>query len=83
MSGASATWMLSGSSPRVRGKGDGGVGVEELGGIIPAGAGKRARVPVDGGGKQDHPRGCGEKEPRDRAARLRRGSSPRVRGKGW
>ena len=51
-------------------------------GIIPAGAGKRSGI---GGVKiahGDHPRGCGEKFIRCQFTQIKRGSSPRVRGKG-
>ena len=50
-----------GSSPRVRGKADGGVVVEEFGGIIPAGAGKSFYGVQITTSHKDHPRGCGEK----------------------
>ena len=50
-----------GSSPRVRGKVTvWGRGVA-LGGIIPAGAGKRRALSPLSAGHGDHPRGCGEK----------------------
>ena len=50
--------------------------------IIPAGAGKRRPQPRPPRRGRDHPRGCGEKYV-DFMKRLRkRGSSPRVRGKG-
>ena len=54
--------VLKGSSPRVRGKGGGLVLLGGVAGIIPAGAGKRARSHLRGRPRGDHPRGCGEKE---------------------
>ena len=49
--------------------------------IIPAGAGKSHLRAGRRGLHRDHPRGCGEKGVKARTARLRAGSSPRVRGK--
>ena len=74
--------LLRGSSPRVRGKADGGVVVEEFGGIIPAGAGKSAGERQAEALFRDHPRGCGEKQDARFRPFQRLGSSPRVRGKG-
>ena len=53
--------LSGGSSPRVRGKGS--IIFSSAGGrgIIPAGAGKRARWAAMSGAGEDHPRGCGEK----------------------
>ena len=70
-----------GSSPRVRGKGEGLDGLGDGRWIIPAGAGKSLGDHSHPSIIQDHPRGCGEKgasSPRERACA---GSSPRVRGK--
>ena len=56
----------------------------ELGalGIIPAGAGKSWVRPPGSSSARDHPRGCGEKRRTVARTMARRGSSPRVRGKG-
>ena len=69
-----------GSSPRVRGEGWRPRGRACRGGIIPAGAGRSARLPGDAPPLQDHPRGCGEKLKGEISAREKAGSSPRVRG---
>ena len=70
-----------GSSPRVRGKEEMAAQLGGLGGIIPAGAGKR-EGPHDGVLRgEDHPRGCGEKAFPSFSAASLAGSSPRVRGK--
>ena len=53
--------MVSGSSPRVRGEGDEGLGDLCGDGIIPAGAGRRPLHNPRNPAEQDHPRGCGEK----------------------
>ena len=70
-----------GSSPRVRGKDYS----HELRwvpeGIIPAGAGKSNAGLSEEGGRQDHPRGCGEKYSTTAPSVVSAGSSPRVRGK--
>ena len=71
-----------GSSPRVRGKGIGSLGLSSRWGIIPAGAGKRTSSGVRAALGSDHPRGCGEKYNPRWAANVYVGSSPRVRGKG-
>ena len=72
---------LVGSSPRVRGKLYAfRMSTTNLG-LIPACAGKTARIVLDGASRPAHPRVCGE----NRGVRLffgrRLGSSPRVRGK--
>ena len=73
--------LLSGSSPRVRGKDD-VVRFEVLvNGIIPAGAGKSRACRSTGPAVGDHPRGCGEKRQAPPPPRRHEGSSPRVRGK--
>ena len=73
---------FGGSSPRVRGKG-GDFAEDSRGeGIIPAGAGKRPAGRRWPRWRRDHPRGCGEKQVRHLFGLARRGSSPRVRGKG-
>ena len=77
----SRTRVRGGSSPRVRGKRMGVGGGEELGGLIPACAGKTlARTLVQPSG-QAHPRVCGENRLGDSCRMWGVGSSPRVRGK--
>ena len=71
-----------GSSPRVRGKDFVGNSGRHKLGIIPAGAGKRTGGSRTSRSRQDHPRGCGEKQKASAAAFHAGGSSPRVRGKG-
>ena len=71
----------TGSSPRVRGKGAFVALRRGRAGIIPAGAGKSGQRPGALLEKRDHPRGCGEKPSRRKAAPPSTGSSPRVRGK--
>ena len=73
--------LVSGSSPRVRGKARLRWPRCRRGGIIPAGAGKRHRVFQARAFRGDHPRGCGEKPIDIQISNLREGSSPRVRGK--
>ena len=80
MSGASATWMLSGSSPRVRGEVGLGSRAEVLDRIIPACAGRSSRRDPASVRHWDHPRVCGEKVPTGPRPTFWVGSSPRVRG---
>ena len=71
----------AGSSPRVRGKLGHDLLGDEADGLIPARAGK---TPMDSSTtptRRAHPRACGENLTRDKWARRRAGSSPRVRGK--
>ena len=71
----------AGSSPRVRGKLGGVVGVFMVYRLIPARAGKTERVgdpPLRGWA---HPRACGENRVRVEEPVRSQGSSPRVRGK--
>ena len=75
-----ASWA-SGSSPRVRGKGQTYECAILPTGIIPAGAGKSKDHFAAYGGAGDHPRGCGEKGLTPVTFIHSRGSSPRVRGK--
>ena len=80
--GESMTSRMAGSSPRVRGKAvQDFAGVLDVG-IIPAGAGKSRDRGARRGRPGDHPRGCGEKRKMLTLLSTRRGSSPRVRGKG-
>ena len=73
--------LLSGSSPRVRGKLRPHHWHGDLGRLIPARAGKtpRRRRPPDAG--RAHPRACGENVRWTSQADREGGSSPRVRGK--
>ena len=50
-------------------------------GITPAYAGKSTSAPDFLGGKQDHPRVCGEKRKAGKKGDYRGGSPPRMRGK--
>ena len=71
-----------GSPPRVRGKVQSAVGAVPQAGITPARAGKSgtaARAQAQSG---DHPRACGEKDGGVPTAEQKKGSPPRVRGKG-
>ena len=72
---------VTGSSPRVRGKGRAGRHCRIRGGIIPAGAGKRRKIMKKIFLSRDHPRGCGEKRKAAGKQEVPKGSSPRVRGK--
>ena len=75
--------FLSGSSPRVRGKGKFRGKMQRENGIIPACAGKSIAGALVTFADGDHPRVCGEKNFCNWKACLRLGSSPRVRGKGY
>ena len=66
----------------MRGKGNLSGPFYSRSGITPACAGKRVRQHRRAGGKRDHPRVCGEKSFSKSPASSRRGSPPRVRGKG-
>ena len=73
--------VCQGSPPRVRGK----AAIRNLpiwhSRITPARAGKSANTGCAGGGAEDHPRACGEKNRPDRRRRSQRGSPPHARGK--
>ena len=71
-----------GSSPRVRGTGVLRVSVPVSGRIIPACAGNRNAIVGGDVSITDHPRVCGEQEPRSQGVGGQVGSSPRVRGTG-
>ena len=73
--------LPAGSSPRVRGKGEGRWSATRSTGIIPAGAGKSRLFHRGSPFNGDHPRGCGEKDSRPKRTLVHQGSSPRVRGK--
>ena len=79
---ASSASRTSKSPPRVRGKGkEEGESAREKR-ITPACAGKRTKTFCCRRRCWDHPRVCGEKWMASRRAQTRRGSPPRVRGKG-
>ena len=73
---------VSGSPPRMRGKGGPNRVPQPRLGITPAYAGKRGRKEIAPMSNRDHPRVCGEKLFQSPLLRLPLGSSPRVRGKG-
>ena len=73
--------LKSGSSPRVRGKPARLRLRLRHAGLIPACAGKTARVNRGLRGLEAHPRVCGENSFRELFEKLTEGSSPRVRGK--
>ena len=77
-----AVKVLWGSPPHVRGKGcvlAGRVGAQ---GITPAHAGKRVFFSRASFQFRDHPRACGEKQKSKAIWKKRKGSPPRMRGKG-
>ena len=71
-----------GSPPRMRGKGPAGQILVVSVGITPACAGKSANSSSSSGAPWDHPRVCGEKDCFGSAQHRKKGSPPRVRGKG-
>ena len=76
--GGSRRW---GSSPRIRGKRFRERLTEELLGLIPAHTGKTRRETPCCCRYRAHPRAYGENGFQNRCLPLRRGSSPRIRGK--
>ena len=74
-------WPSTGSSPRMRGKLREPLRVLHDIRIIPAHAGQTFVIGARGLGKTDHPRACGANAAAGRIRTLRRGSSPRMRGK--
>ena len=79
---SSSVWSLTGSPPRMRGKGNPGSCICIRPGITPAYAGKSGFSPFLALWVEDHPRVCGEKKPRQLMQTSLRGSTPRMRGKG-
>ena len=73
--------LISGSSPRVRGKRRFIFRYYEERGLIPACAGKTSLPQCSEPQRRAHPRVCGENPTRSRRIAFRCGSSPRVRGK--
>ena len=71
-----------GSPPRMRGKDGSAQHFARVKGITPAHAGKRPGRPASRHLGRDHPRACGEKVPSGRPRSRRKGSPPRMRGKG-
>ena len=74
------TVTIRGSSPRVRGSRVPELVTDDVGGIIPAGAGLTRRMFPALCMRRDHPRGCGAHFPAPRQGCHISGSSPRVRG---
>ena len=72
---------MYGSSPRVRGKPTQVLDSPDIGGLIPARAGKTFFFLFQGHPPWAHPRACGENENAPFTASNIPGSSPRVRGK--
>ena len=79
---AVARWPVTGSPPRMRGKGGRVVGRPLDDRITPAYAGKSNTRRSDVYSSQDHPRVCGEKLAGLLSSRTSRGSPPHMRGKG-
>ena len=75
------TWLLPGSSPRVRGKPSKGAKHGNRPRIIPARAGQTSGSCRSHGFCPDHPRACGANLPKEQNMATDPGSSPRVRGK--
>ena len=73
--------VVSGSSPRVRGKHAAHFVGQPLERIIPARAGQTRRYWRTSPGSSDHPRACGANSVKQRTVPHVHGSSPRVRGK--
>ena len=71
----------AGSSPRMRGKPVRSRRLRARRRIIPAHAGQTNSVPAKRSSHADHPRACGANAAAGRIRTLRRGSSPRMRGK--
>ena len=71
----------AGSSPRMRGKPRLERDDSRTRRIIPAHAGQTSRTPTPTPTVSDHPRACGANAAAGRIRTLRRGSSPRMRGK--
>ena len=69
-----------GSSPRMRGALKSWLRLRLSRGIIPADAGSTGRLYPGEREPQDHPRGCGEHQNGNVKIRVRKGSSPRMRG---
>ena len=74
-------WIVSGSSPRVRGKLDRRGCLRALDRLIPACAGKTGDRPKTKPIRPAHPRVCGENSAVLEQVQHPLGSSPRVRGK--
>ncbi len=72
---------MSGSPPRMRGKGADGKGFAFFKGITPAYAGKSLPINRRKNRRWDHPRVCGEKAIQSVIGKLNEGSPPRMRGK--
>ena len=79
---SAAMLALTGSPPRLRGKGGITAYFPQLFGITPAFAGKSVKEKLSKGGGKDHPRVCGEKPMPMPFTVVVLGSPPRMRGKG-
>ena len=73
--------VVSGTSPRMRGKLEWGIDCVVLLRNIPAYAGKTPGVWPSCRHAEEHPRVCGENKPFVFRFRIRKGTSPRMRGK--
>ena len=71
-----------GSPPRMRGRATFGDMLKAGARITPAYAGKRSRTPWRPGWMRDHPRVCGEESSSHGSTYSKRGSPPRMRGRG-
>ena len=71
-----------GSPPRVRGRVGDRAGPHLILGITPARAGKRISGFLPAAGQWDHPRACGEERKVNPPVGKKKGSPPRVRGRG-
>ena len=81
LGGGSASGRACGSPPRVRGKPASWRRSRPGSRITPARAGKTVHHPADLPPGRDHPRACGENQPRGNLLDNGSGSPPRVRGK--
>ncbi len=72
--------MGVGSSPQVRGARAAHDLVEQLLGLIPAGAGRTGVIDAEGVGDRAHPRRCGAHGEEVSGLPVPEGSSPQVRG---
>ena len=80
LAGGIAALTRLGSSPRVRGAGQGAKAPRHLLGIIPARAGSRRSAVTSATSSRDHPRACGEQGLSLPRIARQKGSSPRVWG---
>ena len=76
-----SVWLTAGSSPRMRGKRFVNRNLRSLTRIIPAHAGQTSPQAPTLYSQSDHPRACGANTAVEAREAVRRGSSPRMRGK--